>query len=71
MQLGEGGDLGGQGVDLVQQHPGQLAVAVVEAAVEGADQGRPLDLHLAARQVGEPAWIAFPGDEGLDHVAGR
>ena len=68
---GEGGDLGGQGVDLVQQHPGQLAVVVVEAAVERGDELRALGLHLAARQVGEPARISFPGDQGLDHVAGR
>jgi hypothetical protein len=52
----------------------QAAVGGVAVAGFGGlrvGHGGPLDLHLAARQIGEPAWIAFPFDEGLDHVAGR
>lgn len=39
---GEPVDLVGSGVDLVQQQPGQIAVVVVEAAVERLDQRRSL-----------------------------
>jgi hypothetical protein len=35
---GELADLGGEGVDLVQQHPGQLAVMVIELAGKGLGQ---------------------------------
>ena len=67
---GEFVDLAGQGVDLVQQHPGQFAVVVVEPAGERLDQGRVLDPHPAAGQVGELTWVTFAADQCFHHVAG-
>ena len=55
------------GVDLVQQHPGEFGVMVVEPAVERGDQGRVFGLHPAAGQPGEHPRIALPGDQRLDH----
>ena len=68
---GEGVDLGGQRVDLVEQHPGEFGVVVVEAAVSASISAGALGLHPAAGQVGEPPRVAFPGDQRLDHVARR
>ena len=51
-----GGELGDPGVeegDLVQQHLGQLAVVVIEHAVQGLDQVVVLGLHPAAGQGGQ------------------
>ena len=68
---GEGGDLRGEGVDLIEQHPREFGVVVVEPAGQRLDQGGPLDLHPAARQIGEPTRVAFPGDQRLEHVPHR
>ena len=46
-------DLGDEGVDLVQQHPGQLAVMVIEPAGERLHQRGVLSFHLAAGQPGQ------------------
>ena len=68
---GEPADLHVELVDLVQQHPGQLGVMVVETAGERFDQRGPLGLHPAAGQVGEHLRVPFPGDERLQHVPHR
>ena len=67
----EGVDLGAQRVDLAQQHPRQLGVMLIEATVERGDQLRALGLHPPAGQLGQPARVALPGDQGLDHVPRR
>jgi hypothetical protein len=63
-------DLGGQAVDLVEQDPGQLAVVVVELAVQRLGQGGALGPRRAAGQLGERPRVALPGDERLDHAPG-
>jgi hypothetical protein len=55
-QLGAGGelvDLGGEGVDLVEQHPGQEGVVVVETTIERLNQRGTFGSHLAQRELGE------------------
>ena len=64
-------DLGGEGVDLVQQHPGQLAVMLVEPAGQRLDQVGVPGLHPAAGQVRQHPRVTLPGDQRLDHVADR
>jgi hypothetical protein len=68
-----GGELADPGVaerDLVQQHLGQLAVVVIEHAVQGFDQVVMLGLHPAAGQGGQRARVTLAGDHCLDHVLG-
>jgi hypothetical protein len=65
---GEDGDLHGEGVDLIEQHPREFGVVVVEPSGQRLGHGGPLDLQLAARQIGEPMRVAFPGDQRLQHV---
>ena len=60
---GPGGELGDPLVeegDLVQQQPGELAVVVIEHAVQGLDQVVVLGLHPAAGQGGQRLRVAFP-----------
>jgi hypothetical protein len=57
--------------DLVQEHLGQLAVVVIEHAVQGLDQVIMLGLHPAAGQGGQRARVALAGDHRLDHVLRR
>src|SRR6266568_4148911 len=57
-------------VDLVQQHPGQLGVVVIEPAGQRLDQGGTLGLHLPAL-IGEHLRVALPADQRLDHVPHR
>jgi hypothetical protein len=45
---GEGVYLSAQGVDLVEQHPGDLAMVVVEPAGQRFGQGGAFGLHPAA-----------------------
>jgi hypothetical protein len=76
-----GGQLSGPGAqhldpvieegDLVQQQPGQLAVVVIEHAVQGLDQVVVLGLHPAAGQGGQHLRVALAGDHRLDHVLRR
>ena len=49
----QGADLGGQGIDLIQQHPREFGVMVVEPAIEGGEQSRVFGLHPAPRQLGQ------------------
>ena len=49
---GQGVDLGEKRIDLAQQHPRQLGVMIIEAAVERGDQLRAFGLHLPACQRG-------------------
>ena len=75
------GQLGGPGAqlgdpvvqegDLVQQQPGELAVVVIEHAVQGLDQVVVLGLHPGAGQAGQHLRVPFPGDHRLDHVLRR
>ena len=44
---------------------------VIETPVERGDQLRVLGLHPPAGQLGQPARVALPGDQGLDHVPRR
>ena len=62
---------GGQRIDLTQQQPRQLSVVVIEATVQRGDQVRALGFHPPAGQIGQSAWVALTGDQGLDHVARR
>ena len=71
MRARQGADLGAERIDLTQQHPRQLGVVVIEAAVEGGDQLRALGFHPAAGQLGQSVRVSFAGDERLDHVARR
>src|SRR5215472_14091825 len=61
-------DPGVQGSDLVQQQLGELAVVVIEHAIQGLDESIVLGLHGAAGQQSQRAGIAFPRDHGPDHV---
>jgi hypothetical protein len=64
---GEAVDLGGQGVVLVQQHPGELGVVVVEPAGERLDQRGVLGLELAAGQAGQHLGVTLAGDQRFQH----
>jgi hypothetical protein len=68
---GERAELGGERVDLVQQHPGQFGVVVVETAGQRLDQGGVLGPHLAAGQAGQHLGVAFAGDQRCEHVPHR
>jgi len=68
---GELGDLPVERVDLVQQHPGQLAVMIVEPPRERLDQRAMLGLHPAAGQAGQHFRVPFSGDQRLQHVPDR
>ena len=61
-------DLAVQGGDLVQQQGGELAVVVIEHAVQGLHQLVVLGLHPGAGQGGQHLGVALPGDHRLDHV---
>ena len=65
---GQLGDLAVQDGDLVQQQPGELAVVVIEHAVQGLDQVVVPGLHPGAGQPGQRARVALAGDHRLDHV---
>src|SRR5215831_4720385 len=75
------GQLGGPGAqlsdpaveegDVVQQQLDELAVVVVEHAVQGFDQVVVLGLHAAAGQGGQLVRVALAGDHRLDHVLRR
>src|SRR5215212_7621833 len=58
-------NLAAEGVDLVQQHPRQLRVMVVEAAGEGLHQGGVLDAEPTPGQLGQQLRIALAGDQRL------
>ena len=64
---GEPVDLRGEPVDLVEQHPGELGVVVVEPAGQRLHQGRVLDPQPALGQPGQPTRVTLPGDQRLDH----
>ncbi|WP_354254526.1 hypothetical protein, partial [Arthrobacter sp. UYEF21] len=55
-------DLAGQGVDLVQQDPGQFAVVVVEPAGEGLNQRGVFDPQPAPGQVRRDEGVRLPGE---------
>jgi hypothetical protein len=57
--------------DVVRQHPGQLAVVVVEHAVQGRRQVLVPGLHPGPGQAGQHPRVAFAGDHRLDHVPRR
>ena len=65
------GDLAVEGGDLVQKQLGELAVVVVEHAVQRFDQVGMLGLHPAAGQGGQLMRVALAGDHRLDHVLRR
>ena len=46
-------------------------VVVIEATVQRGDQVQALGFHPPAVQIGQSAWVALTGDQGLDHVARR
>ena len=66
---GELGGLAGQGVDLVQQHPGELGVVVVELPGQRLDQPVVLGPHPAAGQAGQHLRVPLAADQRLQHVA--
>jgi hypothetical protein len=45
-------DLDRQGVDLIEQHAGDLGMVVIEASGERFDQGGPFGLHPTPRELG-------------------
>jgi hypothetical protein len=63
--------LGGQRVDVVQQHPGQFGVVVVEAAGQRLHQGGALAAHPSSGELGERLGVALPDDQGLQHGSTR
>jgi hypothetical protein len=69
--LGDPLDLGGQHVDLVQEHLGDLGVVVVEEPGQRLDERRVLGAHPAARRPGRHLGVPFTGDQRLDHGADR
>jgi hypothetical protein len=64
---GELVDLAAEGVDLVQQHPRQLCMMVVEAAGEGLHQGGVLDAQPPSGQPGQHLGVALASDQRLQH----
>src|SRR6478752_4309963 len=64
---GERVDLRREGVDLVEQHPCELGVVVVEAAGQRLDERSALDSHALACELGEQLRVALAGDQRLDH----
>jgi hypothetical protein len=68
---GELADLKLKRVDLVQQHPGQLAVMRVEPAGQRSGQRGVLGLHPPPGQPGQRLRVALAGDQRLDHVPRR
>ena len=66
---GEPADLAGQGIDLVQQDPGQFGVVIIEPAGERLDQAIVLGSHPAAGHAGQHARFPLAGDQRLEHVA--
>ncbi|MGN9846390.1 hypothetical protein ACTMTI_50595 [Nonomuraea sp. H19] len=71
IRVGERDDLTIQAIDLVQQHPGQLGVVVIEPASQCLDQLGVLGFHLAAGQAGQLTRVAFSGDMRFDHAPRR
>ena len=53
---GEGADLGGQRVDLVEHHPGQFGVVIVESAGQRLDQGAVFGFH-PDRKIPQGEWV--------------
>jgi hypothetical protein len=68
---GERADLGGQGVDLVQQHPGQLGVMIVKLPGQRLDQAVVLGPHPAPGQASQYLRVPFASDQRFQHVADR
>jgi hypothetical protein len=64
-------DLDAERVDLVQEHPGQFRVVVVEAAGQRLHQGGALAAHPSSGQLGQHLGVALPDDQGLHHVPTR
>jgi hypothetical protein len=60
-------DLDAEGVDVVQQHPRQLAMVVIEAAGQRRHQGSALAAHPSSGQLGKHLGVALPDDQGLQH----
>lgn len=54
--------------NLIEQHSGQFAMVVAEAAVEQLDQRRSLGLHPAPGQVGEAVGVTLAGSQHFDDV---
>jgi hypothetical protein len=63
--------MGTESVDLVQQHPGQLAVVVIEPASQRVSETVMPGPHLAAGQAGQDLRVALPRDQRLGHVPDR
>jgi hypothetical protein len=64
---GERLDLRAQGVDLIEQHLGELCVVGVEAAGQGLHERGVLHAHAPARETREQLGVALACDQGLDH----
>jgi hypothetical protein len=54
---------------VVQQHPRQLGVVVIEAAGQRRHQRSALAAHPPPGQLGEHLGVTLPGDERLQHGA--
>src|SRR6266508_2829016 len=70
---GPGGELGDPVIaegDLVQQQLGELAVVIVEHAVQGLHKVVVLGFDPGAGQGGQRVRVALAGDQRLDHVPG-
>jgi hypothetical protein len=68
---GELGDLGVQRGDLVQQQGRELAVVVIEHAVQGRHEVVVPGFHPGPGQGGQRVRVTLPGDHRLDHVLRR
>ena len=58
-------------VDVVQVHPQQQRVVVVEAAHQGLAQLGDLGPHAGQGHVGQHLGVAFAGDQRLQHPPAR
>jgi hypothetical protein len=52
---------------VVQQHPRQLGMVVIEAAGQRRHQRSALAAHPSPGQLGEHLGVTLPGDERLQH----
>ena len=65
------GDLPVQEADLLQQHPGDLGVMVLEPALQRLHQGVVLRFHPGAGQPGQDLRVTFAADQRGEHVPHR
>jgi hypothetical protein len=66
----EPADRGTEVIDVVEQHAQQQRVVLTEPALQRQPQVGDLHPHPGLGEVGEHRWVAFAGDQRLEHRAG-